>query len=141
MSQSLAQIYVHVVFSTKSRQPSLCDPYLRNETHRFLGGLCNRLDCPVLRVGGVADHVHLLCRLGRSVAVADFVKELKRESSKWLKSRDASLAEFQWQTGYGVFSVSPAHVEALLTYIGDQENHHKIVIAFMTRGALRDPGL
>jgi REP element-mobilizing transposase RayT len=76
-------------------------------------------------VGGAADHVHLLCRLGRSVTVAKLVQELKHESSKWLKTRAVSLADFQWQAGYGAFSVSPAHVESLVSYFEDQENHHK----------------
>src|SRR5882762_8789978 len=113
MPQSLAQVYVHIVFSTKERRPFLHDQPIRDELHKYLGGTCNNLDCPVLRVGGVADHVHVLCRLGRTIAVADLVKELKRDSSQWLKTRSPELADFYWQSGYGAFSVSPAHVETL----------------------------
>jgi REP element-mobilizing transposase RayT len=93
--------------------------------HRFLGGACNDLSCPVLRVGGVADHVHILCRLGRSISVADLLKELKRSSSQWIKTKDATLGEFYWQNGYGAFSVSPGHVEMLTHYIENQEEHHR----------------
>ena len=125
MPQSLAQIYLHIVFSTKERRPFLQHSALRNETHKYIGGTCNNLDCPVLCVGGAADHVHLLCRLSRSVAVADLVKELKRDSSKWLKSKDAALADFYWQNGYGAFSVSPGHDQALCEYIANQEEHHR----------------
>lgn len=124
MSQSLAQIYVHIVFSTKGRRPFLQNLDLRYETHRYLGGACNRLGCPVLRVGGVADHVHVLCRLGRDVSVSDLVKELKRESSKWLKSKSPELTSFYWQSGYGAFSVSPSHIEAVRDYIAGQQEHH-----------------
>ncbi|HMF17765.1 MAG TPA: IS200/IS605 family transposase [Gemmataceae bacterium] len=121
MSQSLAQIYLHIVFSTKERRPFLQNPALREELRKYLGGTCKNLNCPVLCVGGVADHVHILCRLGRTISVADLVKELKRESSKWLKTKAPDLIDFYWQNGYGAFSVSPAHVEALRKYIANQE--------------------
>jgi putative transposase len=125
VSQSLSQIYVHIVFSTKDRRPFLQNRAILDETHNYLGGPFNRLDRPVLLVGGVADHVHILCRLGRTIAIADLVKELKRESSKWIKTKDADLEQFHWQNGYGAFSVSPGHLEALRKYIANQEDHHR----------------
>jgi putative transposase len=127
MPQSLAQIYLHIVFSTKERRPFLQDRAIRDELHQYLGGTCNNLDCPVLRVGGVADHVHILCRLGRVITVADLVKELKRDSSQWLKTKSPELREFYWQNGYGAFSISPGHVEAVRVYIANQEEHHRTV--------------
>src|SRR6185369_11061894 len=127
MPQSLAQIWVHIVFSTKDRAPFLQDAVLREELHKLLGGTCNERDCSVLRVGGVADHVHILCRLGRTATAADLVKELKRESSQWIKTKDPRLAEFYWQNGYGAFSVSPSHVELVREYIANQEDHHRTV--------------
>jgi putative transposase len=125
MSQSLAQIYLHIVFSTKERMPLLADQSIHEEMQSILGGGCNKLECPVLRVGGVEDHVHILCRLGRTIAVADLVKELKRESSLWVKSKWPALAGFHWQKGYGAFSISPKHVEPLRGYIDNQEAHHR----------------
>jgi len=125
MPQSLAQVYLHIVFSTKNRTAFLQDKLLRNELHRYLGGTCRNLDSPSLVVGGVEDHVHVLCRFSRTITIADFVRELKRESSKWLKTKTADLAAFQWQQGYGAFSISPAHVEQLRTYIARQEEHHR----------------
>ncbi len=77
MPQSLAQIYVHLVFSTKNRSPFLRDPSIRGEMHNYLGGTCNKLDCPVLRVGGVADHVHILCRLGKTMDVATLCQRIE----------------------------------------------------------------
>ena len=127
MPQSLAQIYLHIVFSTKERRPFLQDHSIRNELHHYLGGICNGADCPVLRVGGVADHVHLLCRFGRTITLADLVKELKRSSSLWVKTKSLELADFHWQNGYGAFSVSPAHVEMIRDYIARQEEHHASV--------------
>src|SRR5947199_4616481 len=117
MPQSLAQIYLHIIFSTKERHPFLHDPSIRDESHKYLGATCNNLDCPNLRVGGVADHVHILCRLGRSITVADLVRELKRESSKWVKGQAPSLSDFAWQNGDGAFPVSPGHVVSLSEYI------------------------
>jgi putative transposase len=125
MPQSLVQNYLHVVFSTKERRPFIQDSAIRDETHRFLGGECNKLECPVLRVGGVADHVHILCRLSKTVSVSDLVKEVKRESSLWIKMKSADLANFYWQQGYGAFSVSPGHIAGLIDYINNQEEHHK----------------
>ena len=76
-------------------------------------------------VGGVEDHVHILCSLGRQATVADLVRELKRDSSKWIKSKGHQYAGFHWQNGYGAFSVSPSHVWSLQRYIANQEEHHR----------------
>jgi putative transposase len=125
MPQSLSQINLHIVFSTKNRQPYLHDPALRLELFNYLGGICRNLDCPSLIIGGVEDHVHIACRLSRTQAVSDLVRELKRESSKWLKTKSVDLADFHWQDGYGVFSVSPKLLPTLRDYIAGQEEHHK----------------
>jgi len=76
-------------------------------------------------IGGTADHIHALCRFGRSITLADWVKEMKRTSSIWVKTRAPELDEFAWQSGYGVFSVSVSNVESVKTYISDQKEHHK----------------
>ena len=125
MPQSLAQVYLQVVFSTKHREPFLADPGLRERTHAYLVGTCRNLDSPSIAVGGVADHVHILCRLGKTMSVSELVRELKRESSKWLKEQSAALSGFYWQNGYGAFSVSPGHVDRLVEYIAGQEDHHR----------------
>ncbi len=125
MPQSLAQIYVHLVFSTKNRQPFLKDNAFRERVHAYLVGICDNLDCPSLKIGGVEDHVHLLCRLGRCLQLQDFLRDLKRDSSKWIKQQKPTLAQFHWQSGYGAFSISPSHVKALTRYIEDQEDHHR----------------
>ena len=125
MPQSLAQVYLHVVFSTKNRQSFLTNADLREEMHTYLAGTCNDLESPAIEVGGVADHVHILCRFTRKLSIAEFVRELKRESSKWVKTKSARLSDFHWQLGYGAFSVSPAHLAALQKYIREQEQHHK----------------
>jgi len=125
MSQSLVQIYVHIVFSTKDRVPFLHDVPFRDKVQAYLAGICHGQDCPALIVGGVADHVHILCRLGKQIEVSNLIREIKRDSSSWVKDEQRSLSAFYWQGGYGAFSISPSHVQKLTQYIQDQEQHHK----------------
>jgi REP element-mobilizing transposase RayT len=124
--QSLSAVYLHAIFSTKNREPWLLDRTLQDETHAFLGNVSNKLDCPPVIVGGVADHVHILARLGRTITQSDWIKELKRVSSLWLKDKDPlRMAGFAWQAGFGVFSVSPSMLESVEKYIHGQEEHHR----------------
>jgi putative transposase len=127
MPQSLAQIIVHTVFSTKGRRPYIGDSALREELHRYVGGILANLGCQPLIIGGVADHVHLLSTLSRTCKAADMVKEVKRGSSVWLKTQGADFAEFSWQNGYGVFSIGQSQVSAVRDYIRGQEEHHRIM--------------
>ena len=103
----------------------LIDKDIRKEMHAYLGGTCNNLDCRVLTVGGVADHVHILCNLSRRLSIADVVGETKRESSKWVKTKGKMLTKFGWQNGYAAFSVAQSEVEQIRSYIARQEDHHE----------------
>ncbi|MGW8123978.1 IS200/IS605 family transposase [Roseivirga echinicomitans] len=124
MSQSLVQNYIHIVFSTKYRQHLIHPPY-EEELHQYLAGICKELDCPVLKVGGYTDHVHVLCKLSKNIALFRLVKELKMSSSKWMKTRHETLSNFYWQNGYGAFSVKPSEVDRVITYIENQHEHHR----------------
>ena len=125
MPQSLAAVYLHLVFSTKDRFPFLKDESLRRRLHEYLGGVTKTLGCPPLRVGGVEDHVHLLVRFGRTVSIADWVKEVKRVSSIWVHEQGQSHQAFHWQNGYGVFSVSHSNRDRVIEYIDGQKEHHR----------------
>jgi putative transposase len=125
MPQSLAKILVHPVFSTKERRPFLRDKSLREELHRYLGGILANQGCQPLLVGGAEDHVHILSTLGRTCQAAELVKEAKRGSSLWLKTRRPELAQFAWQNGYGMFSVGFSQLQRVREYIADQEAHHR----------------
>ena len=124
MPQSLSNILIHVIWSTKDRQPWL-EPGIREKTHAFLGGAVRQCDCEAYRVGGVADHVHLAVRLSRTLSIAELVKEVKTASSKWLKEQSPEFDGFYWQQGYGAFSVGLSQKETLLHYIDTQEQHHR----------------
>ena len=101
MPQSLAMMFTHIVFSTKNRTPLLGDKAIRDEMHAYLGGVCRNHGSPSLIVGEVDDHVHILCNLSRNIAVAALVQTLKKESSKWIKTKGEALRSFRWQAGYG----------------------------------------
>jgi REP element-mobilizing transposase RayT len=125
MPQSLANILVHTIFSTKDRHPFLRDLELREELHRYLGGILTNLACPPIIVGGVDDHVHLLNGLSRTCEPAAMVKELKRGSSLWLKTKGPKMKDFAWQSGYGIFSIGFSQIETARNYIAGQEEHHR----------------
>ena len=106
MPQSLANVLVHLVFSTKERRALLQSHDLRTEMHRYLAGVSANLDCPAIIVGGAVDHIHVLASQSRTIALADWIKELKRASSLWAKKKSPQWGLFQRQAGYGAFSVS-----------------------------------
>jgi putative transposase len=122
--QSLAKLYVHVVFSTKDREPWI-DGAIRDRMHAYLASVVRDAGSPWVVVGGVEDHVHLLFDLGRTDAIADFVEKIKRESSKFAKTLGDRYAPFTWQRGYGAFSVSPTLRGEAEAYVRNQEEHHR----------------
>lgn len=127
MPQSLANVLLHVVFSTKTRTPFLKTPELRGTMTGYLIGTLKNIDSPSLMVGVVEDHVHILCNLSRTTTIAKLVEELKTSSSVRIKEEGAACRDFYWQSGYGAFSVSQSNVESVRTYIANQEEHHRRV--------------
>lgn len=123
MPQSLSQILIHIVFSTKSRDPVL-RPDIRERLYPFLGGIARDCGSPMLDRSGVDDHVHLLCSLSRTISVAALVKEIKSRSSTWMKSCGPAYRDFHWQSGYGAFSIGKSQQDDLARYFAKQEKHH-----------------
>src|SRR5437667_8236897 len=126
MSQSLAKNLLHLVFSTKHREPYL-SASRRPAIHAYLAGIFREWESPALRIGGVDDHVHILFQLHKTLALSKIVEEVKKGSSKWIKTQAQELSSFYWQNGYGAFSVSQSNVEAVIHYIDHQEDHHRRV--------------
>jgi REP element-mobilizing transposase RayT len=124
MPQSLDNVLLHLVFSTKDRVACLGTPVLP-ALHAYLATVARDAGCGCPRVGGMADHVHLAIQFPRTITIAAVVEQLKTSSSKWLKTQFSQLGGFAWQRGYGVFSVGPSDLEALLQYIDEQEEHHR----------------
>jgi putative transposase len=123
MSQSLSKLYIHLIFSTKGRQPLICKA-IQNELHSYMAGTFKRHECPALIINSVPDHIHVLFRLSKNIALARIVEEVKKNSSKWMKKRTGN-SSFFWQTGYGAFSVSSSKINTMTSYITRQEEHHK----------------
>ena len=123
MSQSLSQVLLHIVFSTKERRPWL-DPQVRPRLHAYLATVCRDCDCEAYRVGGTADHVHLAARLARTVNQAELLEKIKKTSSAWMKQQGDTYHGFFWQGGYGAFSVGWSQLEDLERYIDHQKQHH-----------------
>jgi putative transposase len=124
MPQSLANILVHIIFSTKNRRP-LIDNSLRAGLHGYIAGILKELDSPALIINSVADHAHVLCSLSKNLAACKLVEEIKKNSTKWMKLKDVPM--FAWQNGYGAFSVSQSNVPSVRGYIENQESHHRKV--------------
>lgn len=124
MPQSLSAVYVHLVFSTLDRHPFLSDKTARESMHAYLGGITNKIGCEIKCVGGVSDHVHLLAELGRTVTIADWVRDLKKSSTPWAREEPLYLRNFGWQSGYGISSVSYRDVNMVRAYIENQEARH-----------------
>ena len=126
MPQSLAKNLIHLVFSTKERWPLLEDA-VRQELHNYAAGILKDLDSPAIIMNSVPDHVHILFNLHRTKALADVVMETKRGTSKWIKTKGNQFAFFQWQNGYGAFSISQSAVGDVREYIRNQTEHHRKV--------------
>ena len=124
MAQSLSKIYIHLIFHIKTTSPAIRQEDIER-VHCYVGQLVNTTGCKVVRVGGVNDHVHILFLLSRDVAISHVVEEIKRNSSRWIKTLATHYRAFAWQNGYGVFSISQSLVDKTLDYISNQEMHHK----------------
>ncbi len=126
MSQSLSIVYVHIAFSTKHHQQLINDD-VKTSLFEYMGGICKGMECNPLKVGGHRDHVHILCSLSRKVPQMKLLEELKKQSSKWIKTKGPEYSDFYWQDGYGIFSVNPTQTDIVVKYIENQHGHHNRV--------------
>jgi putative transposase len=124
MSQSLANVVIHLVFSTKGRQPLLRDAE-RRELHAYITGILKNNNSPLIEINSVEDHIHILFAQSKNHALSKIVEQVKSSSSVWIKTKDDWYRGFAWQTGYGAFGVSGTHVETVRKYIRNQAEHHQ----------------
>jgi putative transposase len=123
MSQSYVQFYAHVVFHTKNNMNLISEEYA-DELYSYMGGILRNLKSISIQIGGTTDHVHILCTLPKTMSLADLMEEVKKSSSKWIKTKSPELANFYWQDGYGGFSVGWSQIETVKNYIRNQKEHH-----------------
>jgi len=124
MPQSLSKVIIHVIFSTKDREPWL-DSKVRTRMHGYLATICRDRGGELVHVGGVSDRVHVVTTLPRIMSQAQLIEQIKKASSKWIKALGAQYRGFFWQRGYGAFSISPSQLESVLKYVDGQEEHHR----------------
>lgn len=123
MAQTLVSLMAHVVFSTKNREP-LITPEIEPELFAYVGGILKNNESRLLDAGGTADHVHLLISQSKNIALSFLMKDVKKDSSSWIKTKGREFRHFHWQDGYGAFSIGKSDIPDLKRYIGQQKEHH-----------------
>jgi putative transposase len=124
MAQSLSNVLLHLVFSTKNRHLWL-DEGIEEELFKYIAGICRESKCPSHGIGCADDHIHIACTLSRTLAISKLIEEIKTGSSKWIKTKGEQYAEFAWQNGYGAFSIGQSQLPDLKRYLGNQREHHR----------------
>ncbi|MBI1319682.1 MAG: IS200/IS605 family transposase [Candidatus Hydrogenedens sp.] len=124
MSHTYFAVHVHVVFSTKDRRPLLSNE-IQQELFPYLAGVAQTHESQAYIVGGHVDHIHALLSPGSMILIPNLVREMKRASSRWLKTKGEAYRDFAWQEGYGAFSVSQSNLVQVTQYIKFQHRHHK----------------
>ncbi|MCC8143383.1 MAG: transposase [Tannerellaceae bacterium] len=123
MAQSLTKIYVHIIFHIKN-QGTFIKPENHKELYSYMAGVIKNNDSIPFIINGTTDHVHVLCILSKNIPLSTLVQQIKQSSSRWLKSQDIYYRGFQWQGGYGAFSVSSSTLDKTVRYISNQQEHH-----------------
>ena len=124
MAQTHVSLIVHIVFSTKNRV-NLITPEIEPELFAYIGGIIRNYESVLIAANGTANHIHLLISLGKRILLPDLIGHIKRNSTKWLKTKDGMLTKFSWQDGYSAFSVGHSQVETVKAYIANQKEHHR----------------
>lgn len=141
MASTLTKLLLHTTFSTKERR-ELIAPAIEADLYAYVGGICRRMESPLLAMGGTANHVHLLISLSKNVALSNLMLNVKRDSSRWMNRGHAMLDRFNWQDGYFAFSIGESGADALRAYIACQKQHHrKIDFKEEVRTLLRKYGI
>lgn len=121
---SFSQLSYHIVFGTKHRSASINETF-QEELYKYIGGIIRGKKGSLIQIGGMSDHVHILARLSPTLAVADVIRDVKANSSKWLNERPNRTSLFEWQIGYAAFTVSYPRIESVENYIRNQKEHHR----------------
>jgi len=142
MSQSLADVVLHIVFTTKGRKQWL-QPLIEEELYSYITAICKNLNCPLVQINGTTDHIHVLLALSRTITISKLISEIKSGSSRWIKTKGVFYKDFAWQGGYGAFSVARPSIDKAINYIASQKEHHKTVsfqdefVSFLKRAKIK----
>ncbi len=126
LSQSLSKLYIHIIFHVKNEKLPI---QLKDEKelYAYIGGTIKRTSSYPVMINGTGNHIHILSTLSKNISLAEFIKMIKANSSRWIKTKHACYKDFQWQGGYSAYSVSQSKVETVKKYIENQKEHHKTV--------------
>lgn len=123
MAGTYTQLFYHLVFSTKNRQPFINEP-IERDLHKYIAGVFRNLDATCIEIDGMPDHVHILALLPPKISVSDALRDVKANSSRWIHDNHRQLADFAWEDGFAAFTVSKSQVESVRQYIREQKSHH-----------------
>ncbi|MBK8700265.1 MAG: IS200/IS605 family transposase [Saprospiraceae bacterium] len=124
MANTYTQIHVQVVFAVQNRV-CLIGGQWKDELYKYMTGIIQNHDHKVLAINGMPDHVHILIGMRPTQSLSDLMQDVKGDSSKWINQKGFVHGKFSWQEGYGGFSYSKSHVNAVIDYIKNQEEHHR----------------
>ena len=124
MANTFHQLYVQIVFSVKRRE-SLIPKTHREEIHKYITGIINNNKCKMIAINSVEDHIHIFVGLKPTVSISNLVKDIKTSTTELIKDKRWTKSKFNWQDGYGAFSYSHSHIDKVVKYINNQENHHR----------------
>ena len=124
MANTYSQIHVHLVFAAKARYPQLTNQH-QKQIHAYLAGKAKENECYINAIGGTDDHIHILININPKYSISDIAKILKGSSSHYINEKKISYTHFEWQTGYGAFSVSQSNLSKVIDYIRSQAEHHR----------------
>ena len=127
MGQSLSKLFTHIIFHIKSNNPCLIRKEDQTQLFAYIGSIIKDCNSIPIKINGVEDHVHILCVMSKNIALSKLVEEIKKHSSRWIKTKSSYYSNFAWQAGYGGFSVSPSIHDKTIRYINNQEEHHKMI--------------
>ncbi len=125
MANTFSQIYIHAVFAVKGRE-NLIHKW-KDELHKYICGIVNGNQQKVYAINGMPDHIHILISIKPDCNLSDLMRDIKASSSKWINTKDFVKGKFQWQEGFGAFSVSQSQLDKVIAYIDNQEKHHSKV--------------
>jgi putative transposase len=124
MANTLTDLIYHIVFSTKNRSP-IIHSGIQEDLYSYIAGIAKGQEALVIQIGGVADHVHIVLQLKPTHKLSEVIQKIKGHSSKWINQQNNTTTKFQWQEGYGVFTVSASQKPLVIQYVKEQEKHHK----------------
>ena len=124
MANTYTQIHLQFVFAVKYRK-ALILPSYKEELYKYITGIIQHYDHKVLAINGVEDHIHIFIGMRPTQSVSDLLQDIKGSSSKWINEKQFLNTKFEWQSGYGAFSYSKSHVQSVIDYIANEEDHHK----------------